>query len=118
MLQARRADVDPRLEEVGRAGLAQVDFDLDSQAGWQHHIHILGHQPDGGGIASRPGAGEQLLGGRVRLGGGEHVDRLGAARGRQVDVEAAVMATSSIACAAGGGVGFAGSQDFFDLAHG
>ncbi|MNL87116.1 hypothetical protein D3C87_2161180 [compost metagenome] len=42
---------------------------------------------------------------------------LGVAGRRERDIEAAIMAARSVAGAAGGGVGFAGGQDFFNLAH-
>jgi len=43
---------------------------------------------------------------------------LGSAWGRQFDVEVAVMTAQGVAGVAQGGVGLAGGQDFFDLAHG
>ncbi|MNF09328.1 hypothetical protein D3C80_2099640 [compost metagenome] len=52
------------------------------------------------------------------LGGSEHVGRLGGTGGRKLDVEVAVMPARGNAGAAERGVGLAGSQDFFDLAHG
>ncbi|MNQ39386.1 hypothetical protein D3C85_529960 [compost metagenome] len=117
MIQPRHAQRQSSLEEVSRAGLAQIDFNVDGRVGRQCHLHLLGSQPHRCDVAGRPRAGEQLLGFRVRLDGGQHVCRCVVAGGRQHDVEVAVMTARRIACAVLGGVGFAAGQHFFDLAH-
>ena len=76
-----------------------------STAGCCRQLDLLlgGGELDRAEVAGRPGAGEQVLGGRVRL--------------RQLDVDEAVAAAGG-AVGAAGGVGAAGEEDFCGGGHG
>jgi hypothetical protein len=79
MRQAWQAHIETRLKEVTGPGLAQIDLDLDANIGWDSHLQVFGRKAKGCDVASGPRPGKQLLGGRVRLGIGEYMGRLGAA---------------------------------------
>lgn len=42
-------------------------LDINREIRRQRYLLLLGHDSDGGRVAGRPGSGEQLLSGRVRL---------------------------------------------------
>src|SRR5579859_990298 len=108
---ARHTDVEPGLDEIGIAGLAQIHLDLDRQIRRKLHLLLLGHEPDRGDEEGRPCAGEQLLCGRMRLDGRKQMVRSRLlARRRELDVEAAVLAAYRR-------VRLTGEQDIFDLGH-
>jgi len=115
---ARQADVEPGLQEIGVAGHAQVDFDVDCQVGRKLHLPLLGHELERGEVAGRPCAGEQLLGGRVRLDGFELVHQLPVVGRRELDVEGGLAAARGAVVPAGRGVRLAREQHFLDRGHG
>jgi hypothetical protein len=99
-----------RARRRGRHAVPGPELDLRQQAPLPGAL--------GGAVAGRPGAGKQLLGGRVRLDVGKHVfAHRAVAWRRQVNVDVAVMAARKTAGIARSGVGFACGQDFLNFAH-
>lgn len=106
------------LQQVLGAGQTQIHFNIHSRVRRQGHFHLLGGNADGGDIASRPGTGEQLFSGRMRLDGRELIGgRSAVARGGQLDVDVAFVVARNDAGVAGSGMGFASEKDFCDLGH-
>lgn len=106
------------LDEVGGGAHAKVNLDIDSRIGRQRDFLFFRDQADRGDIAGRPGAGEQLRGGRVGRNRLESVGANARIRRRQPDVDIAFVIARYDARVAAGGVGFAGGEDFGDVAYG
>ena len=100
-VDARDADIEPRLQEEGTVDELQIDLGIDRRNGRKLDLPLGGGELQRTDVAGRPGGREQLLGGRVRL--------------RQLDVEVAIAAARG-AVAATRGVGLAGEENL--LAHG
>ena len=66
-VHARQADVQARPQEERVAVAVQIDLGVDRRMLGQLDLALGGGELDRAEIAGRPGAGEQVLGGRVRL---------------------------------------------------
>ncbi|MNJ72459.1 hypothetical protein D3C77_691100 [compost metagenome] len=77
------------------------------------HLHLFGDDIQRAGVAGGPGAGEKLLGGRMRLDVLERLDQARVVGGRKADVEPLLAALGGVV-AGEGGMGLAGQEDFLD----
>jgi hypothetical protein len=103
-VHAGQADVHAHGNAVGVGDGAQVHFGVNRQICRQGGLHLAGHSLHGADEAGGVTGGKQLLGVGARARG---------ARGRQRDVQAAVIGFGGAVTAAGG-VGFGGVEDFFE----
>ena len=97
------ADVETGPQEEGAVRIVQVDRGVDRRLARQLDLALGGGEAQRAEVAGRPGGGEQVFGGRVRLG--------------QLDIERAVVRVRG-AVGAGGDVGLAGEEKLCSGGHG
>jgi hypothetical protein len=68
-LQARQADIEPRLQQIGPAGHAQIDFGIHRSARRERDFALFRLDPHCAEEAGGPAGGEELLGIGAAAGG-------------------------------------------------
>ena len=66
-IHARHGHAETRSQKKGVAGAVEIDLGIDFRAAGQLDLPLGGGELDRAHVAGRPGGGEQVLGGRMRL---------------------------------------------------